>query len=314
MALTVEVSHLKVLLVGGGGFIGSYLTKILVTNNVETVVLDNFSSQFQQRSFKGATVIDGDFYNKETLRSAMRGVTHVWHGAYPHNIESRIDDIDTVWGNVKATVRLAKMSRQNKAECFVYASSRSVYGRVQYNPVNEKHPIKPVTTYGLCKAVCEDYLRDLLEGSETRLLVLRGFLVYGPGDKQSVVFKFVKTILKGLQPTIHGDGSATRDYIHVADMAKACELALRHGKAPGTFNVGTGKETSLLQLVDLLIKVADKKDIKPRFVHKDGWNVNDRCFADISLAKRVLGFQPNIELKDGLLDIIEWQRGISNTV
>ena len=94
---------MKVLLVGGGGFIGSSLARILVADNIETVILDNFSSEFQQKSLLGARVINGDMTCNETLELATKGVTHIWHGAFPHNINSRTDSPETVWENIKAT-------------------------------------------------------------------------------------------------------------------------------------------------------------------------------------------------------------------
>ena len=296
---------MKVLLVGGGGFIGSYIVRILANENIETAVLDNFSSEFQQRTIKEVTIINGDMSDREILDSAMTGVTHVWHGAYPHNIDSRVDDAATVWKNIRATIELAKIARRNKATKFVYASSRSVYGTAQYNPIDERHPIQPPTAYGLCKAVCEDYLQNILGRSSTELCILRGFLVYGPGDRQSVVTKFAQTILKGEAPTVHGDGSATRDFIHVEDMARATVLALKRKQTKGIFNIASGKETSLLQLINLITTIVGRKDIIPQFTQTDAWNVNDRCFADISLAKKILGFTPSIPLEDGLRQVIE---------
>ncbi len=296
---------MKALLVGGGGFIGSFVAKLLVAEKVETVVLDNFSSEFQQRNLNGATVISGDMLNKETLKSAMRGITHVWHGAYPHNIDSRVDDVDTVWRNIKATAQLAELAKRNKVKKFVYVSSRSVYGRAKYNPIDERHPIQPVTAYGLCKAICEEYLNNILGKSKTKLCTLRGFLVYGPGDRQSVVSKFAQRILKGQPLTVHGDGSATRDFIHVKDMARASVLSLILEDAAGTFNVGSGKETSLLELIEMLTKVAERKDIATNFVHKDDWNINDRCFAEINLARKKLGFKPSVPLEQGLREVLK---------
>jgi UDP-glucose 4-epimerase len=277
---------------------------MLASENVETVVLDNFSAQFQKTA-KGATVIKGDICDEKLLESTLRGITHVWHGAYPHNIASRVDDIETVWKNIRATTTLATIARQNKVKKFVYASSRSVYGNARYNPVDEKHPVQPVTAYGLCKAVCEEKLRDILGESLTKLCTLRGFLVYGPGDRQSVVTKFAQTILKGDNPKIFGDGSATRDFIHVEDMARATVLAMKLENATGVYNVGSGKETSLLQLVKLFGEVTGRKDITPQFIHTDAWNVNDRCFADTTLATRVLGFKPSISLKEGICQVIQ---------
>jgi UDP-glucose 4-epimerase len=295
----------KVLLVGGGGFIGSYIADMLASENVETVILDNFSSQFQRRTDKGTTVINGDMSDEKVLESALEGVTHVWHGAYPHNIASRVDDIETVWKNIRATTTLATIARRNKVKKFVYASSRSIYGNARYNPVDEKHPVQPVTAYGLCKAVCEEKLLDMLGKSETELCVLRGFLVYGPGDRQSVVTKFAQTIVKKEDIKIFGDGSATRDFIHVKDMARATVLAMKLENTTGVYNVGSGKETSLLQLVKLFGEVTGRKDITPQFIHTDAWNVNDRCFADTTLATRVLGFKPSISLKEGIRQVLQ---------
>lgn len=278
---------------------------MLASEKVDTVILDDFSSQFQQRNVKGATVINGDICDEKLLESALKGVTHVWHGAYPHNIESRVDDIETVWKNIRATITLATIARQNKVKKFIYASSRSVYGNARYNPVDEKHPVQPVTAYGLCKAVCEDKLLDILGKSLTKLCTLRGFLVYGPGDRQSVVTKFAQAILKGDNPKIFGDGSATRDFVHVEDMARATVLAMRLENVTGVFNVGSGKETSLLQLVKLFGEVTGRKDITPELIHTDAWNVNDKCFADITLATKVLGFKPSISLEKGIRQVIQ---------
>jgi len=112
-------------------------------------------------------------------------------------------------------------------------------------------------------------------------------------------------ILKGQPLSVYGDGSATRDFIHVADMARATVLALTLEDATGTFNVGSGEETSLLELIELLTKVAGRKDVVTHYIHKEAWNINDRCFADISLASKILGFRPSVPLKDGLNEVVE---------
>jgi len=201
---------------------------------------------------------------------------------------------DYMWNNAAATARVAKQCAKTGAR-LIYISSAAVYGEPQRLPIDESHPTKPLSPYGLSKLAGEQVAQMLAPGAA----VLRLFNVYGPGQTgpyAGVVSKFIERAKRGLPPVIYGDGSQTRDFIHVADVARLIEVVLDRGAA-GVFNVGTGRAVSIKELAAIVMRLAGLGG-EPLYGPPRPGDIKHSA-ADVSKAKS-LGWQPHIPLEEGL--------------
>jgi UDP-glucose 4-epimerase len=199
-----------------------------------------------------------------------------------------------MWNNAAATARVAKRCAETGAR-LVYISSASVYGEPQRLPIDESHPTKPLSPYGLSKLAGEQITQMLAPGAA----VLRLFNVYGPGQTgpyAGVITKFIERAKRGLPPVIYGDGTQTRDFIHVADVAQFVEVVLDRG-ATGVFNVGTGRAVSIRELADVVMRLAGLSG-EPLYAPPRPGDIK-HSVADVTKA-RTLGWEPRFPLEEGL--------------
>jgi UDP-glucose 4-epimerase len=214
-----------------------------------------------------------------------------------------------------ATFDILELCAKHGVEKLVAASSASVYGMADIFPTPEsQHPYGNRTLYGAAKAFNEGLLRSFNEMYGLRYVALRYFNVYGPrmdihGKYTEVLIRWMECIDAGIRPTIFGSGLQTMDFVHVRDVARANILAAKGDASDMVFNVGSGVETSLVDLVGLLLQTMGRTDLKPRFGPERQINPVGRRLADTDAARRSLGFEISVPLERGLTDLVEWWRG-----
>jgi len=305
----------RALVTGGAGFIGSHLVDRLTKEGYEIVVLDNFFSgkirnikrHLDSRKF---FLVKGDIGNSEDVKEVIRNVDAVFHLAavvsVPLSIENPLLVNDV---NVRGTLNLLEASLKAHVERFIYASSCAVYGEASSLPINEQHPTNPLSPYAASKLAAEYYCKLFYENNGLKTLCLRYFNVYGPRQVKNlysgVITRFIDRLKQGKPPVIYGDGEQTRDFVHVNDTVEANMLALNCQRSAGeVINVGTGKPTTINQLAMVLIGLSGRDNLKPIHSAPRKGDIKSSC-ADISKAKRVLGYEPTVMLKEGLKSLLK---------
>lgn len=309
----------RVLVTGGAGFIGSHLVDRLVAEGLEVAVLDNLSTGKlenlrQNLENKSLHFIRGDILDGQTVEEALKGVEAVFHLAAITSVPYSVKHPGTTRQvNVEGTRRLLETCLREGVERFIYVSSCAVYGEPQYLPVDEKHPLRPISPYAETKLEAERLCSEFEEKYGLKTTVLRPFNVYGSrmrgGEYSGVIANFIERLRLGDPPIIYGDGTQTRDFVHVEDVVNALVLALTSTKALGrTFNIATGVPTSIKRLAQVIIELSGTK-VEPQYREAREGDIK-QSYADISEAKASLGYEPKIPLKDGLSILLgSWQVG-----
>lgn len=299
----------RILVTGGAGFIGSHVVNMLLNAGYEVRVIDNLSTGklANIRDCVKSGKVDlfrGDIRESEVVRKCVDGVDAVIHLAAITSVTFSLGHPSlTFETNVMGTLNLLNSCLEENVKRFILFSSCSVYGEPMYLPIDENHLTHPVTPYAESKLVAERYCGIFQEEHGLETAILRLFNVYGPrqglSDCSGVVAQFVEQVRRGLPLVICGDGSQTRDFVHVWDVAEAVLRALKNENVAGEiFNIAYGKPYSLNELAKTVLEVADVDlDIvydKPR--------VGDlkHSFADISKARELLGYRPKLPLENGL--------------
>lgn len=308
----------KFLVTGAAGFIGSNLVEALLKLGYDVRGLDNFSTG-KRENLEGCEgddhfeLIEGDIRDLATCMRACEGVDYVLHqaawGSVPRSIELPIlyEEI-----NVRGTLNMLEAARSNRVKKFVYASSSSVYGDDPNLPKIEGREGKALSPYALTKRVNEEYARlyARLYGLDT--CGLRYFNVFGrrqdpDGAYAAVIPRFIKQMLNGDRPTVHGDGRQSRDFTYIENVIEA---NIRACKAPSdagqVFNIACGSRTCLLEVLEILCRLLGC-NVQPVFGPERSGDVR-HSLADISLAERVLGYSPSYDLNQGLALSIDWYK------
>lgn len=309
----------KFLVTGGAGFIGSNLTEAILNLGYKVRVLDNFSTGKRENiegflNNENFELIEGDIRDIETCRTACEGVDYVLHqaawGSVPRSIKMPVlyEEI-----NVKGHLNMMEAARENKIKKFVYASSSSVYGDHPALPKKEGVEGNILSPYALTKKVNEEFadLYFRLYGLET--VGMRYFNVFGRrqdpnGFYAAVIPKFVKQLINNEAPQINGDGETSRDFTYIDNVIEANLKACLAGKeASGqAFNIAYGGRETLNNLYNKLCKLLNK-DIRPIYKEERAGDIR-HSNADISKAKKLLGYNPDYSMDRGLELTIEWYK------
>jgi len=193
---------------------------------------------------------------------------------------------------------------------FIYASSAAVYGKAETLPHHEDLSPRPISPYGVSKLAAENYVKVFSEVYGLETVCLRYFNVYGPrqtyGPYSGVITIFINRLLGNQPPIIYGDGKQTRDFINIQDVVDASMLALVRKNAVGeVFNIATGIVTTVNQVANMLQEIIGKTRLKPVYTDPRMGDIR-HSYADISKARRVLGYDPTVSLRDGLAELVEW--------
>lgn len=289
-----------VLVTGGAGFVGSHLVESLSADRIR--VLDDFSTGRRDRLPADAEVIDGDVRDPDTIERAMDGVDRVFHLAAMVSVPESVDrPVACQATNADATTRLLDEARRADARV-VLSSSAAVYGEQDTMPVAETARPRPRSPYGVTKLAADHQAAVFADLYDLPVVSLRYFNVYGPRATESgesgVVGTFVARALAGEPLTIEGDGHQTRDFVHVTDVVRANLLAADTAHTGEVFNVGTGRSVSVRRLADVVAATVDG-DVEIQ--HTEGRTGDIRqSRADVDKARRLLGFEPRIDIETGV--------------
>lgn len=292
----------KAIVTGGAGFIGSHIADALLGRGFEVHIVDNLSSGKKERVNKSATLHTVDIRDLDALQKVIDGAAYVFHTAALPRVQFSIEHpIETNEVNVGGTLNVLIAAQKANVKKVIYSASSSAYGDQQKLPLFEDMPAQPKSPYGLQKYIGELYCKVWSEVYGLPTVSLRYFNVYGPrldpdGDYALVIGKFLKQRKAGEPITITGDGEQTRDFTHVYDVVRANILAAETDSvgAGEVLNIGAGKDVSINTLARLIggSTVHVEPRLEPRYSR-----------ADMSKAKEVLGWQPEISFEEGVAEL-----------
>jgi nucleoside-diphosphate-sugar epimerase len=315
----------KIIVTGAAGFIGSHLAEALLRQGEEVIGIDEFNDYYDPtlkrknilhlENHPGFKLIEGDIQllDWQTLladvkivfhQAAQAGVRASWGQSFRHYTER----------NINATQVLLEAAKEAKhLKRLVYASSSSVYGDAETLPTNERICPKPVSPYGITKLVGEQLCGLYHKNFDVPFVALRYFTVYGPRQRPDMAFhKFFQSILEDKAIPIYGDGEQTRDFTFVSDAVAANIAAATVPQAVGEiFNIGGGSRVVLRQVLDMMEEVVGRS-IKRHHIEKAMGDARHTA-ADVSKAEKILGYQPQISLTEGLTQEWYWVKSLYNS-
>lgn len=303
------------LVTGGAGFIGSHLVDGLLSAGHSVRVLDDLSTGLAENVNRSAELVVGSVVDSKVVAEAVLGREVVFHlGALGAVARSVADPRASNDANVNGTLNVLTESVAAGVRRVVFASSSSVYGGADVVPTPESTPLRPRSPYAVTKVTGEWYTRIFAELYPIETVALRYFNVFGPRQRPDATYAaviplFAAALMAGEAPTVHGDGTQSRDFTYVTDVVAANLAAaitpadLASGRA---FNIAPGAGTSLLELLDgLAARIGN--NVNPVFVDSRPGDVHLSC-ADATAARAVLGWSPTVSVADGLAHYVDWLR------
>lgn len=315
-----RIEGARFLVTGGAGFVGSAIVdQLLDAGAAEIRVLDNFVrgnwSNLTLAMDRGKVdVIAGDIRNAALVDRVCEGVDYVFHEAALRITRCAEAPREAVEVLIDGTLNILESAVRHGVKKIVAASSASVYGEPSYLPIDENHPFNNRTMYGVGKIATEQMLRAYYTTAGLPYVAFRYFNVYGPrmdtvGVYTEVMIRWLDAIEANRPPLIFGDGAQSMDFVFVGDVARANLLAVQSDVTDEVVNVGTGVQTSLNELCDLILKLSDSP-LKPEYRDsRKVANVQVRKAA-VDKAEQMLGFNSEIALEEGLRQLIRWKRGV----
>ncbi|MHC4297851.1 MAG: SDR family oxidoreductase [Planctomycetota bacterium] len=306
----------KFLVTGGAGFIGSNICRKLVSQGCFVRVVDNLLTG-KKSNLAGIMdkieFIEADMGDSGVAQSAVKDIDVVLHqGALPSVPKSVDDPASTHRHCVDATFTMLLAARDAGVKRFVYAASSSAYGDAPTSPKVETMPARPLSPYAVCKLTGEYYCSVFSGVFGLETVALRYFNVFGPyqdpkSQYAAAIPAFVTHILKDEPPTIYGDGEQSRDFTYIDNVVSANLLAARAKKTSGeVVNIACGRAVTVNQIIDMINNLLGK-NVKPVYVDPRPGDVK-HSLADVTAAKRLIGFEPVISFEDGLKKAIDWYR------
>jgi UDP-glucose 4-epimerase len=313
----------RILVTGGAGFIGGHIVDLLLKSGYQVVILDNLATGSRSNVNPAAKFIHGDVRNPDDLVPIFaQGIDAVMHIAGQASIRLSFQDpaadLNT---NTLGTINVLQKCVAHRVPRLLFASSMTIYGDPTVVPTPESTPAVPISNYAITKYAAERYVhvaaarRDL--DFDFNVTSFRMFNVYGERQSltnayQGVFAIFVGNVLRGEPINIHSDGEQSRDFVHSSDVARAWVDALDNPASYGkVMNLGTGRPTSVNALVDMVLAAFGKnRDTYPVRYHPAQQGDLRASGADISLAKSILGWTPEVSAEQGMPATIDWARGI----
>jgi nucleoside-diphosphate-sugar epimerase len=302
------------LVTGGAGFIGSHLVEALLKINYQVRVLDNFMTGKRQNIssiLSHIQLIEGDLRDFETVRKAAEAVDFIFHlGALPSVPRSIQDPITSNDVNIQGTLHVLEAARQMKVKRVIFSSSSSVYGDSPILPKREDAVPNPLSPYAVTKLAGEHYCKVYYKIYGLETVCLRYFNVFGPkqdptSQYAAAIPRFINALLVNKPPLVYGDGEQSRDFTYVDNVVQANILAIEAPEAPGQIlNIAYGKQVTVNELIKTLNAILGKK-IQPIYESSRPGDIR-HSLADISQARRILGFSPTVSLEEGLRRAVAW--------
>ena len=305
---------MKVLVTGGGGFIGSHTVDRLLADGHEVRVLDNFATGRRENLLEvlsDVDLVEGDIQSYERVSNAVRGCEIVIHqGALPSVPRSVQDPLTSNATNVTGTLNVLLASRDFGVKRVIYASSSSIYGANPELPKHERLVPQPISPYAVAKLAGEGFCRSFWEVFGLETVALRYFNVFGPrqdplSQYAAVIPNFITALMNGRPVRVFGDGEQSRDFTYVGNVVEGNVLAMAaEGVGGKVFNVAAGQRTSLNELLQTLERLAGRH-VDPVYDDPRPGDVR-HSQADISAAGRELGFRPQVSVEEGLRLTLDW--------
>jgi len=312
-----KVKDSVILVTGGAGFIGSYVVEeLILLQPKKIIIIDNLirGGYPNMKNFIDNPVVEfhkADLRDLELLENCITGTDYVFHMAALRINSCAANPREGFEVMLASTFEIASLCVKHKVKKVIYSSSASVYGLAQHFPTPETdNPYNNQTFYGAAKMWGEQLFRSFKFMYGLDYVALRYFNAYGPrmdtdGKYTEVMIKWLDCIRDEKKPLIYGDGSTTMDFVYVKDIARSNIAALQADVTDESFNIGNCEETSLKELLAVLLKV-NQSNLTPEFRAENSVNPVSRRLADISKAKRLLRFTPTITLEQGMKELSEW--------
>lgn len=299
---------MRILVLGGNGFIGSHLVDELLAAGHAVNIFDRYPDALLRAGARVKYFI-GDFSDSILLSEAMQGVDVVAHlisTTVPGT--SNLDPIADIQDNLVRTVRMLQLMETIGIKRILYLSSGgTVYGIPQHTPIPEDHPLNPICSYGVVKVAVENYLRMYASLNHIEPVIIRPSNPYGPRQRfqkgQGAVATFMNRIMTGEKIAIWGDGNIKRDYIYIHDLTRLCRMAIEQPHT-GTFNAGSGVSMTLNNLLqNIEQQLGSKAEVEYQTVRK--FDVPEIAL-DIKRAEKIYGWTPEVTMEEGLARYHDW--------
>lgn len=313
------------LVTGGAGFIGSHLCERLLALGHTVVALDSFNDYYNPnlkwrnvellRQHAGFTLAEADILDRPRLQElfASQRFDAILHLAARAGVRpSILQPMLYEQVNIQGTMNLLEMAREHKTDRFIFGSTSSVYGENPKVPFSEDDPVDhPISPYAATKKACELICFTYYHLYQLKITCLRFFTVYGPRQRPDMaIHKFTQLIAAGQKVPMYGDGTTRRDYTYISDIIDGVCLALEHCTSYHLYNLGESQTIELRRLIDLIAANLNKEARIERLPIQPG-DV-PVTYADISRAQRELGYQPRVNVEEGVRQFVEWFKEVNH--
>lgn len=311
--IKIDFTGKTVLVTGGAGFIGSNVVGRVVRTGGKVIVLDDLFTGELENIDSGIPYefVKGSVTDYELVRDLMSRADYVVHLAARNIIISTKNPVEDYKTNIGGTLNVLMAARETKPQRIVYSSSASIYGNPKILPILEDESPVTFSPYSVSKLAGENYSYAFYETYFVPVTVVRYSNIYGPKQNPAnpycgVISKFIMAVDRGEAPQIHGDGSQTRDFTYVDDAVDGTLRAVLSPRADGiVFNIGTGTETNIVDIVNILSDLFGRKVTCEHIDRRDIDNIRRRVL-NIERARTRLRWQPQVTLREGLRRTVEW--------